>query len=604
MCAAWTTSGATAWLAARGVQGDEQVLDAQDLRRCSGVVGGEALAVSRAARPVAAASDARGELLADRLADHAAEQALKALGAASVSVSRWEVGGEILRTLVNAGRLAPGETRHPTGEIYRLSGDDPLEAAAARRAPTSGVRRRPRAAPARALAARAARHALVRGGADHARRRRLGRAVGDPRRRGRSTSTTCGCSARSPARSRQAWRRAELFGRLSTLASEDELTGLANRARAGGAAGGRFDRLDERGGRGDAAAVRRRQPQAAQRHARPPRRRLGAEGGGDRAAPRGRGAAGRAGVPAQRRRVRHRWPRAPGAESSSASWRGGDRPPRRRTGRRSACRAASPPRGSGARTRVRAARAPPTRALYAAKRAGRGARLRRRRRPRPTRPLDGRPGARRARRDGLEVDTGTLIAQGLALLDGALRAAAPLERLEGLATSLGVDAAGRGGRGLAVRARRRLGRDAVQARPPLRATRSGVRQGMDGDALRARRLPAHRRAAGRRRLAPRLRGRRRTPTPPSARILERLGVTDVLLAAAADGRGAWLLEIYGDAELGRPRAGRRRAAAAVRPRGAGRRAGCARSAARRRSLRAVQPAGAGCARASRGPSRP
>ena len=34
---------------------------------------------------------------------------------------------EVLRTLVNAGHLAPGETRHPTDEIYRLSGDDPLK---------------------------------------------------------------------------------------------------------------------------------------------------------------------------------------------------------------------------------------------------------------------------------------------------------------------------------------------------------------------------------------------------------------------------------------------------------------------------------------------
>ena len=29
-------------------------------------------------------------------------------------------------------------------------------------------------------------------------------------------------------------------------------------------------------------------------------------------------------------------------------------------------------------------------------------------------------------------------------------------------------------------------------------------------------------------------------------------MTDVLLAAAADGRGSWLLEIYGDAAVGRP----------------------------------------------------
>ena len=35
-------------------------------------------------------------------------------------------------------------------------------------------------------------------------------------------------------------------------------------------------------------------------------------------------------------------------------------------------------------------------------------------------------------------------------------------------------------------------------------------------------------------------------------LLGEPGMTDVLLAAAADGRGAWLLEIYGDAALGPP----------------------------------------------------
>jgi hypothetical protein len=31
-------------------------------------------------------------------------------------------------------------------------------------------------------------------------------------------------------------------------------------------------------------------------------------------------------------------------------------------------------------------------------------------------------------------------------------------------------------------------------------------------------------------------------------MLAELGMSDVLLAAAADGRGAWLLEMYGDAQ--------------------------------------------------------
>ena len=64
-------------------------------------------------------------------------------------------------------------------------------------------------------------------------------------------------------------------------------------------------------------------------------------------------------------------------------------------------------------------------------------------------------------------------------------------------------------------------------------------------------------------------------------------MTDVLAAAASDGRGAWLLEIYGDAQSADLLARRRRAAAALRPRGApGERA--ARASAARRRLRAVQ----------------
>ena len=56
--------------------------------------------------------------------DVAAEEALAAVGAASISISRWEVQGRILRTLVNAGDLAPHEARHPTDETYRLDGED------------------------------------------------------------------------------------------------------------------------------------------------------------------------------------------------------------------------------------------------------------------------------------------------------------------------------------------------------------------------------------------------------------------------------------------------------------------------------------------------
>ena len=96
--------------AARELQGGEEALDARELRILLGV-----------SSAVASASSL------EELLDLAADQTLPALGARSVSVSRWESGAEILRTLVNAGQLAPGEARHPEDEIYRLSGDDPLK---------------------------------------------------------------------------------------------------------------------------------------------------------------------------------------------------------------------------------------------------------------------------------------------------------------------------------------------------------------------------------------------------------------------------------------------------------------------------------------------
>jgi diguanylate cyclase (GGDEF)-like protein len=50
----------------------------------------------------------------------AAEEALPALGAASVSVSRVEAGTGTIRTIINVGDLAPHEQRWPTDEVYGL----------------------------------------------------------------------------------------------------------------------------------------------------------------------------------------------------------------------------------------------------------------------------------------------------------------------------------------------------------------------------------------------------------------------------------------------------------------------------------------------------
>lgn len=50
-----------------------------------------------------------------------AEHALERLGVDAVSLSRWERDRGVLRCLVNAGHLGPGEQRFPTDEIYDLA---------------------------------------------------------------------------------------------------------------------------------------------------------------------------------------------------------------------------------------------------------------------------------------------------------------------------------------------------------------------------------------------------------------------------------------------------------------------------------------------------
>ena len=50
-----------------------------------------------------------------------AEESLRALDAASFSISRWQRDREVLQTLINVGELGPGEERWPAAEEYRLA---------------------------------------------------------------------------------------------------------------------------------------------------------------------------------------------------------------------------------------------------------------------------------------------------------------------------------------------------------------------------------------------------------------------------------------------------------------------------------------------------
>ncbi len=185
-------------------------------------------------------------------------------------------------------------------------------------------------------------------------------------------------------------------------------------------------------------------------------------------------------------------------------------------------------------------------ALYSAKRTGRGRICLADIDPQTAWRSTGRPGARRARRDGLEVDTSALLVQALDLLDGPLRTAAPLERLEGLATSIGSTL--------------RASAAAVSLCPhgagvietlftlDLRSGHSSsVRFGVDGERYD---LAAYPRTSDL--LANggslHLYAGDADADPAERALLDDWRMTDVLAAAASDGRGAWLLEIYGDAE--------------------------------------------------------
>ena len=160
----------------------------------------------------------------------AAEEARAAIGAASLSVSRWERELGALRTIINVGELGPEEERYPATEIYQLHEDPNAERLI--------------------LEGRAYFNSVDSPGIDEVSAKRLtwlGKesevgvpilvegeawgevyattAPGQPRFRGddvRFLETVAGQLA-------VAIGRAELFSRVSRLAYEDPLTGLANR---------------------------------------------------------------------------------------------------------------------------------------------------------------------------------------------------------------------------------------------------------------------------------------------------------------------------------------------------------------------------------------
>jgi diguanylate cyclase (GGDEF)-like protein len=70
---------------------------------------------------VAAAAAGTHEI--EEVLEVAAEEALTAVHASSLSISRWERDEDVLRTIINVGELGPGEERYPADEAYPLSAD-------------------------------------------------------------------------------------------------------------------------------------------------------------------------------------------------------------------------------------------------------------------------------------------------------------------------------------------------------------------------------------------------------------------------------------------------------------------------------------------------
>ena len=62
----------------------------------------------------------------DDLVEITAEEACRGVGAASLSIGRWEADARVLRVIVNVGELAGWEERRPADETYRLEDDDAM----------------------------------------------------------------------------------------------------------------------------------------------------------------------------------------------------------------------------------------------------------------------------------------------------------------------------------------------------------------------------------------------------------------------------------------------------------------------------------------------
>jgi diguanylate cyclase (GGDEF)-like protein len=176
------------------------------------------------------AAAAAGAHRLEEVLELAAEEARRAIGAASLAVSRWEREDNLVRTLINVGDLAPDEQRFPEDETYAVSPGSVVERLVLRGQPYVNSVDDPAADPASV-------ELLKRLGKDSEVAVPI---VVEGQTWGEVWAASLGGDRRFRASDIRfleaiagqlavAIGRAELFSRVSRLAYEDPLTGLANR---------------------------------------------------------------------------------------------------------------------------------------------------------------------------------------------------------------------------------------------------------------------------------------------------------------------------------------------------------------------------------------
>ena len=207
-----------------GSVGQRALKGAQPADQSPTHAGGERDALLRVAAAAAGANDLNSVL------ELAAEEALQAIGGASLSISRFERDSNCYRTLINVGSLGPGEERYPAEELYDVDSYPMIQRMAQTGQPYFNSLDDPDCDPAAAGILR-----------------RLGKSsdlgvpiVVEGRNWGEVWATTFADTTPFRAEDVQfleavsgqlanAITRAELFSEVSRLAYEDPLTSLANR---------------------------------------------------------------------------------------------------------------------------------------------------------------------------------------------------------------------------------------------------------------------------------------------------------------------------------------------------------------------------------------